>query len=697
MTNNIFFDTHGYFHISSKYPLMNYEFNIEPNDKLKFKIKHKMPYRPDPDFMTISKKKKLPVSTYIPEVCLKNKKILRSILPAYVILNDKFPEEPEKRELLIQRCFLRNQWMVNLNLKNDYNACVKNLTTEKKEFIKTQNKVLNAKYSTLFNRESDNMESQTGTTVKNQITYDNYIFKNEEALLKYRIGKLQDFCEGIENVKNTKKELNGPRDIKPYLNEFKLLFGLDGDWTLDMNKTKFLTSNVRPLQICLMTKEGINIVYRFFSYKIGDDLRNDAFVLAAAELLKEVAPNMLLLETNDVIPFGMIGKLPITSKEKDTYGFISYYTNWKGGLSEFHKDPEQVSGGGLFEKAITVRDIPVDNLWKNFENKIKDNNKYENFKKSLMGSILLQWIFGLHDRHSDNMGFLRDGQVVNIDFNRIMNQFRALTKYKKEVLGTNMKISKDTVIDAPFIFSPDLAYLLAKCYDYSRDIKVENIRKKGWTNIPDFYLDEKVFKDMFMPFAKELHNVIQKINENRSTVLDFVKLMSYTNNPRFMIQREDQLYYDRNYRGNDESRSEIFPDMYKFQKGGNESIYNTAVYATQKDYNKAKTQSLTIYKFGYAFVESVMDELKTITPEQLCHKLWLAMRLTPYKVLFGVHELSQDIKQKIVAIKKKKIVKTKKTNKKTAEVPQDTTSKTEGKSIKETIKEMYKVGMGWRK
>lgn len=606
----IYFNTHDLFYMKSNYPLMNYEFNMIYSPKvMKFKINEREPYRPDPNFMTVSSRKPyINSEIYIPEMCITNKKILRSILPAYFIKTDQLPLETDKREKLIQLCFIKNQYEIQLG--TDYTQCLSNKNDETDKYINEHALLLNQKY-------------------KNQY--------EENGLIQ----GLHDFCIKIEELKKKKESINGKITTNDVM-LFKELLGLENvEWTVNESLTKFLPSNVRPLQICLESSEG----KRLFSYKIGDDLRNDAFVLAAAEMLTSIVnigDKRILIETNDVIPFGKKGIIPITSKNKDTYGFITYYVNWAGGLSEYHKEPEQK--GGVLREIYTFREIPVDITWRNFENKFQANieNAKDNFKRSLMGSILLQWIFGLHDRHSDNMGFLKDGQLANIDFNRIMNQFRAREQTNKRI--EELKLSKDAIVDAPFIFSPDLAFVLAKCLNKEPKVNNPELIIKKWRNIPDFYIDERIFKEMFDEFTRELHDVIQTIYKERDDILNFIKLMSYTNNPRFLIQSENSLYKNRDYRGNRESRNKVIVPFEQLQVGG-EPIFNTKIYSSNEEYELAKQESLSIDVFGYKFVEKVLNEFKSITQDQLTHKLWLSMRLNPYKVLFGVHEWTQDIKK----------------------------------------------------
>jgi hypothetical protein len=577
----IHFNTQNLFTIASSFPLMNYTINTKENGELNNKI----PYKPDPDFMSVSNKPKNKQNNNPPfDGFIQNPSIFQPIAPAYLLYHNSLPgniEEKAQNRLLLS---LQNQFQIHQ--QTDYTQCLKN--KDNSWFIHQQQQALSEKYQLVLNNKKNNF-IQPFTDLCREL---------------FRLVESKD--------KGARKNLLEKENTKKL---FSQVMDMDSNWNLLTSRV--LTSNVKPLMI--IYKDNTTKT-KGFILKKGDDLRNDAFVIAGAHLLNNICE--LNIPTYNVIPVGKVGNVPITYKGKDTYGIIEFIEEGGDSLASYHKKQNGGQIKGL-RGLITSRIQKVHPEWF-YKSLIRDkipNAKgkiHNNFKKSLIGSILLQWIFGLHDRHSDNMMILPDGRIANIDFNRIMNMFRTKDISKK---------SKDALVYAPFIFSPEFAYAIHAIYSPNVGITMKNTESSYWEQYPDFgspygtFANQQGFKD----FAEEIIGEITKIVSNKQQILQFVKYMSYTNNSRFLITPDDEKFKNKNY---------INPN--KLTQEG-EHFKNIP-----RDTNL----------FGYRYVSAVLEEFEKIfnlndnnkKVSYILKKLYISMKLTPYPFLFGVHELAQRIK-----------------------------------------------------
>jgi phosphatidylinositol-4,5-bisphosphate 3-kinase len=165
-------------------------------------------------------------------------------------------------------------------------------------------------------------------------------------------------------------------------------------------------------------------------YKSGDDLRQDALTLQIIRIMEHQWEREGL--DLRLSPYGCVA----TGDEK---GFIEIVLN----SDTTANITKRYSGGatGAFSKEPMARFLKEHN---------PTNSEYgeavETFLRSLAGYCVATYVIGIGDRHNDNVMLSRKGHLFHIDFGHFLGNFKSKLGVKRE--------------RAPFVFTPDFAYVL---------------------------------------------------------------------------------------------------------------------------------------------------------------------------------------------------------------------------------------------
>ena len=228
--------------------------------------------------------------------------------------------------------------------------------------------------------------------------------------------------ERLETLKYQLRKLNFPP-------RFQIpLFSDRESSGLILSSCKYMKSKKMPLWLVFKNADASGDD-TYVMYKAGDDLRQDVLTL---QLLK-ILDNTWLAEGLDLC------MLP--------YGVMS--TGFEEGMVEIVRHSETI--GGINREAggtMSVFKPEVLKNWLQAKNPTPDMFKaaVQKFARSTAGYCVATYVFGIADRHNDNIMIREDGRLFHIDFGHILGHFKKKMGVKRE--------------RAPMIFTPQMAHVL---------------------------------------------------------------------------------------------------------------------------------------------------------------------------------------------------------------------------------------------
>uniref|UniRef100_A0A7S3G0V9 phosphatidylinositol 3-kinase n=1 Tax=Palpitomonas bilix TaxID=652834 RepID=A0A7S3G0V9_9EUKA len=199
---------------------------------------------------------------------------------------------------------------------------------------------------------------------------------------------------------------------------------------LIVDKCKFMDSKKLPLWLVFKNadKDGPNIP---IILKAGDDLRQDILtlqIISLMDILWQHAGLDLRLKPYKVVA-----------------------TGWEQGMIEVVENAETVANiqkrfggamGAFLEEPIMK--------WLNHNRPatVSAEEVIENFVRSCAGYCVATYVIGIGDRHNDNIMVTKDGHLFHIDFGHFLGNIKRKFGIKRE--------------RAPFVFTPDFAYVMGK-------------------------------------------------------------------------------------------------------------------------------------------------------------------------------------------------------------------------------------------
>ena len=191
---------------------------------------------------------------------------------------------------------------------------------------------------------------------------------------------------------------------------------------------KYMKSKKMPLWLVFRNADAAGDD-TYVMYKRGDDLRQDVLTLQLLRLLDRLLAAEGL--GTSLLPYGVMS------------------TGFEEGMVEIVRHAETI--GGINRAAggtMAVLRPEVLRNWLRAKNPADDDyaRAVEHFAVSCAGYCVFTYVFGIADRHNDNIMIREDGRLFHIDFGHILGHFKKKLGVKRE--------------RAPMIFTPQMADVL---------------------------------------------------------------------------------------------------------------------------------------------------------------------------------------------------------------------------------------------
>ena len=229
-------------------------------------------------------------------------------------------------------------------------------------------------------------------------------------------------------------------------------------------KCKVMNSKKLPLWIVFENADPGGARY-YTLYKAGDDLRQDLMTLQMLRIMDKIwQDNGLDLQ---ILPYGCcatghdLGMIEVVTNSNTTANIQIEYGG--GAMGAFrstpidrYKPPDLAKSpeGKHRRLALTVMISSTPHLTpfrflRQYNNNAQLLKKAkETFMYTCAGYCVATYVLGIGDRHSDNIMVTESGNLFHIDFGHFLGNFKSKFGIKRE--------------RAPFVFTPEMAYVLGR-------------------------------------------------------------------------------------------------------------------------------------------------------------------------------------------------------------------------------------------
>jgi phosphatidylinositol-4,5-bisphosphate 3-kinase len=278
---------------------------------------------------------------------------------------------------------------------------------------------------------------------------------------------------------------------------------------LKVDKCFILQSNTKPLWLVFEDIDGqvVNVIF-----KVGDDLRVDMIALQLMRILDGLWKREgldLHLQPYTAIPIGKnVGMIAVVSKSETVSNI-----NWK-------------YGGSSLASAFSSTTIKT-YLCKHNPVKSDRERALRNFALSCAGYCVFTYLFGVGDRHDDNILCSKSGNMFHIDFGYFLGQRTKFLGFSRETCFFVLTQNYVCAMDGYFELFMDLScqgFAIAQKYGQLFQTILKLMIPCG----SDIFSPDQIqyLENMFEPGRSEsqhrlhFHQLIRKSLEDKRTLLN---------------------------------------------------------------------------------------------------------------------------------------------------------------------------------
>jgi len=384
---------------------------------------------------------------------------------------------------------------------------------------------------------------------------------NQEYLLVERLDEIGQLIKRTKDTNDLNKGLEELLTQWPKHGSCRLPYDISFCTNgIDIKNCAYINSFTVPLKLCFKNLDPSASSF-FTIYKIGDDLRQDQFVIQLINVMNQ----LWILNDLDLSVMTFI-----CLQTGDKRGFIEMITN-----AETLKEIQNGSVLNVFDKSCIYE-------WLRFHNPIQSNfNKaVNNFTRSCAAYSVATYVLGICDRHNDNVMVKYSGHMFHIDFGKYLGDAQTFVGFKRD--------------RTPMLFTQDMCYVI----------------NRG-----------KELNECFQEFVVMCCQALQILRENCALLLTLIGLMidsgipgldrsaiSFVNNKLMMNLNDDQAS-EALTKIIKESLTKIFPTL-------NYAIHSLAQSKANSNQNHLfpfVTQTYSKHTDGYLLSIHIDEDFSNLT------------------------------------------------------------------------------------